>query len=64
MQAAVFRCTGNWALAGDPRASDSLGQSRPYRYTCQVNIEASDQMSGGEDRGGDTGVGGRGGRVT
>lgn len=50
VQATVFRCTRNWAVAGDPRASDSLGKSRPYRSTCQANIEDSDQMSGGEDR--------------
>lgn len=32
MQASVFRCTRKEAVAGDPRASDSPGQSRSYLY--------------------------------
>lgn len=37
------RETGQWQ--GDPRASDSLGHSRAYRYICQENGER-DQTSG------------------
>lgn len=50
VQASVLRCTGNWAVAGDPRASKSLGQSKSYRHFYQVNDEDSDQTSGGEDK--------------